>query len=346
MFGGPIVEIVLVLLFVFVTMSAIVSSAQELIFQVFGWRARNLRRTIERMLADNTYGNEIGGRIYRHPLLNSGGGARKQVTHIDPETFAIAFAAAVQPSWSTGDPVAALPESIDALKEGELKHRLKLIIPQPLAGQDYRETILQSLNTWFDAAIRKSQESYKADARALAYVIAAVVTVTLNVSPIEITQRMMSDKALRTSVSSAMPQLTPLLGTASAAPSAVDAVQQLSAPAANMLALVQCSEAQTSLPIGWSWMAGALDAASSKKPDAASGAFVQEERACKQAAARVEDGGGVESLVEGRTFERQFGPTFRTDPPLLILAGWLITVIAAAQGSPFWFSLIQKLIRR
>ena len=37
-------------------MSAIVSSAQELIFQAFGWRTRNLRRTVERMLADDGRG--------------------------------------------------------------------------------------------------------------------------------------------------------------------------------------------------------------------------------------------------------------------------------------------------
>ena len=73
-------------------MSAIVSSAQELIFQAFGWRTRNLRRTIERMLADDVYKNEIGKRFYRHPMLNGAGGARKQLSHIEPETFAIAMA--------------------------------------------------------------------------------------------------------------------------------------------------------------------------------------------------------------------------------------------------------------
>jgi hypothetical protein len=93
-------------------------------------------------------------------------------------------------------------------------------------------------------------------------------------------------------------------------------------------------------------MAGALDAVGQKKTDAAGGILDQEERACREAAARVGSAPGMESIVQGRTFEREFGPTFKTDPPLLILAGWLITVIAAAQGAPFWFNLIQKLLRR
>ena len=347
MFGGPLVEIVLVMLFVFVTMSAIVSSVQELVFQVFGWRTRNLRRTIERMLTDDTYGKEIGRRVYRHPLLNGAGGARKQLVHIEPDTFAIAVATAVQPDYSTGDPIAELPESVEALREGQLKHRLSLIIPQPKEGEDHREAIRAALTSWFDSSIRKSQETYKADAKTLAYVIAAAATVTLNVSPIEIGQRMMNDEALRTSVGSLMPQIAPLLSSTASSDTATEAVAKLGGdPAvANMLAVLQCSESQSSMPIGWPWMAGALDAIGKKDRAPGSSALSTEQNACKHAADKV-SGAGVGELVQGRSFEREFGPNFKTDPPLMILLGWLITVLAAAQGAPFWFNLIQKIVRR
>jgi hypothetical protein len=345
-FGGPLVQIVLVLLFVFVTMSAIVSSAQELIFQVFGWRTRNLRRTIERMLTDDTYGKEIGRRVYRHPLLNGAGGARKQLTHIEPDTFAIAVATAVQPDYSTGDPIAELPESVEALREGQLKHRLSLIIPQPKEGEDHREAIRTALTAWFDSSIRKSQETYKADAKALAYVIAAAATVTLNVSPIEISQRMMNDEALRTSVGSLMPQITPLLSSPAASGSPTEALASLGDPAvANVLAVLQCSESQSSLPIGWPWMANALDAIGKKNRPAGESALALEQTSCQQAADKVSTA-GVRELVQTKSFEREFGPNFKTDPPLMILIGWLITVLAAAQGAPFWFNLIQKLVKR
>jgi hypothetical protein len=342
-FGGPVFAIVLVLLFVFVTMSAIVSSAQELIFQAFGWRTRNLRRTVERMLADDTYKNEIGRRVYRHPLLNGAGGARKQLTNIEPDTFAIAVATAVQPDYSTGDPIAELPASVEALREGQLKHRLQLIIPQPRDGENYRESIRQALMTWFNTSIAKSQSTYKADAKVLAYIIAAAATVTLNVSPIEITQRMMNDEALSTSVASVMPQLTPLLSTAAASGSTTEVIQTLEPQAANMLAVLNCQKNQTSLPIGWPWMAGALD---SLGKSAASSLLSKEQKSCQEAAAKVEGDPEARALVQGKTFEREFGPNFKTDSPMLILLGWLITVIAAAQGAPFWFNLIQKVVKR
>jgi len=346
-FGGPVVEIVVVLLFVFVTMSAIVSSAQELIFQAFGWRTRNLRRTIERMLTDNVYGKEIGRRVYRHPLLNGAGGARKQLTYIEPDTFAIAVATAVQPDYSTGDPLLELPASVEAMRDGPLKHRLSLIIPQAKEGENHREAIRTALTTWFDTSIRKSQETYKADAKALAYVIAAAATVTLNVSPIEIVQRLMNDKALRTSVGSVMPQIAPLLSNTASAGSATEAVARLGGdPAvANVLAVLQCSESQSSMPIGWPWMAGALDAIGKKGRSLSSSAMATEASACKQAADKVTTA-GIKELVQSKSFEREFGPNFKTDPPLMILLGWLITVLAAAQGAPFWFNLIQKVVKR
>lgn len=342
MFGGPVFAIVLVLLFVFVTMSAIVSSAQELIFQAFGWRTRNLRRTIERMLADDVYKNEIGRRVYRHPLLNGAGGARKQLSHIEPDTFAIAVATAVQPDWSTGDPISTLPQSVEALRDGQLKQRLQLIIPQPKEGENYRESIRQALITWFNTSMTKAQNTYKADAKVLAYTIAAAATVVFNVSPIEIGQRMVNDEALRSTIGSVMPELTPLLTRAATSGSATDAMQTLQPQAANILAVLNCRENQTSLPIGWPWMAGAFDTLS----DGASSLLSAEQRTCQEAATRASGDPKVQMLVQGRTFEREFGPNFKTDPPFLILLGWLITAIAAAQGAPFWFNLIQRVIKR
>jgi hypothetical protein len=55
---------------------------------------------------------------------------------------------------------------------------------------------------------------------------------------------------------------------------------------------------------------------------------------------------GVKFTVSASEFMPQFGPNFRTDPWYAILIGWLITTFAAAQGAPFWFDLLRKLIDR
>jgi hypothetical protein len=92
-------------------------------------------------------------------------------------------------------------------------------------------------------------------------------------------------------------------------------------------------------------MAGVLDAVGQRGRDASSSAIATEESSCKLAADKVTTA-GIRDLVQSKSFEREFGPNFKTDPPLMILLGWLITVLAAAQGAPFWFNLIQKVVKR
>jgi hypothetical protein len=373
--GGTLFEIVLVLLFVFITMSAIVSSAQELLFQALGWRSRKLRKTVEGMLSDKTYGKMIADRVFRHPMVSGAEGGRKRVSYIEPAAFVTALATAVQPRDSQGDPVDELPFSVAALKAGDLRQRLLLVVP-PASAAPPREAIEKAASDWFDAAIRKNAQRYKADASAASYLIAAVATVALNVSPIEIAQRLTTDEALRTTFASAVPDLAPLLynpgqglpintpaasslsgdGSADLGVESAGGLEARLDPAqlATMLAVYQCAESKFSLPVGWPWMANAATFLDRNGASAALG--LSEENACAAAADRalgVEDpeiAAGVQKLLSGdfaRTgFEREYGPSFTTDSPLLIFLGWLIMVVAAGQGAPFWFNLLQRFVRR
>ena len=340
-FGGPLLEIIATLLFVFVAMSAIVSSVGDMVIGVAGWRVRNLRKTIEHMLHDETYGLEIARRVYRHPLIN-GVGVKKQINYIEPETFVVALATAVQPEWSHAEPVAELPYSVDALKSGALRERLKLIIPPADISGDRREAVRQSILAWFDTSIRKSQERFKADARMLSYIIAACATVILNVSPIEITQRLLNDAALRSSLAASVTSLMPTTVPGTSLADSVslntpstglpETVLAPSAPETRLLLTARsCQSSGLSLPIGWPWMTAGLD------------------RINENALASQVLSAGAANCPEslgGSARQADLGPNFETDAPLIILLGWLITVFAAAQGAPFWFNMIQKFVRR
>lgn len=386
--GGALVEIVIVLLFVFVTMSAIVSSAQELFFQVFGVRSAKLRKTVQRMLCDDEYDKEIWRRVYYHPLIAGVDGGKKRVTWIKPESFALAVANAVQPADSRADPLEDLPNSVDALRDGELKVRLQQVLP-PAGAHARREDIQRALAEWFETAARKTGESYKSDATAASYVIAAIAVVTLNVSPIEITQRLVADDALRTTFASAVPDLAPMLfnpgeGVSFSTPAANSPALQ-SAPAVSttiaaapanasledftrqqqeqartrlgrqdierMLTLYKCAESRLSLPIGWEWMAETASSLGSNRNIKAMIGGASETEACETAIANADTPALKASLTQlqlssNTSFEREYGPNFETDNPLLVIAGWLIMMIAAAQGAPFWFDLIKKFIQR
>jgi len=368
--GGALFEVVLVVLFVFVTMSAIVSSAQELLFQTLGWRSRKLRKTVEKMLSDSEYEEEISRRIYRHPLITGEEGSRKHITFIEPSSFALALAHAVQPANSNAEPLEDLPNSIEALRDGELKRRLQMMLP-PASSTFKREDIEKAVSAWFDTAARKTGEGYKADAKAASYVIAAVATVALNVSPIEITQRLLADDALRTTFASAVPDLAPMLyNPGEGVPVATQAsntqalegqAQQAEADASQMrpedlermLSLYKCAESRLSLPVGWAWMADAATAAEARGVNTVIGGKSEAE-ACKQAITDAATSGNAAltaslsklNLNAQTSFKREYGPSFENDHPVLIFGGWIIMMIAAGQGAPFWFNLLQRFVRR
>ena len=383
MFGGPLFDIVLVVFFVFLTMSAVVSSLQELIIQALRWRSQNLRQGIHQMLGgDSYYKEDIAKRFYRHPLIAALGGSHSRITHIEPETFVTAAATAVLPEWSTKDAVLALPDSVAALKDGELKHRLTLILPPPEANSGdpdkYRDLIKVTMISWFDQSTRKMGERYKADATALSYVIAASLTVLFNVSPIEIAQRLSTDNSLRTAFASVVPELSSTLfnsGQGFPVSQAIQADQNPSGPASmggsrlssvdvqTMLSVYQCTRNRIQLPLGWPWMADAVDSLSrsdlgrqvhvpSEKEscnNALNSANTTEPVKTKLQALGIASTSPTPTRAKGKGDimpDRKFGPSFSTDNPGMILLGWLLATFAAAQGAPFWFDALKKVLQR
>ena len=211
MFGGPLVELVLVMFFVFLTMSAIVSTLQEVLAQTLRTRTRTLQKCIRQMLHDNVYGNQIYQRFFRHPRIAVPGRAVNQLTNIDPEDFAVAMATAVQPDDSADDCIAELPASIRALKDGDLKQRLRLAMPDVFRENADAELIKQSVTAWYNASMNKTMEIYKSETRMRLYVVAAVATVLFNVSPIKIAQALQAQPELRQAFASAVPELSTMV---------------------------------------------------------------------------------------------------------------------------------------
>jgi len=138
------------------------------------------------------------------------------------------------------------------------------------------------------------------------------------------------------------------------------------------VALIHCSQNELSLPIGWPWMAQLTDRVANSKVSS----FItvdSDQRSCQRALAEA---GASPDLVNklsviggsaladqakqayaaldtktampaaAATFQKRYGPSFDRDPPLNILLGWLIAILAGAQGAPFWFNVLKKLIER
>ena len=382
MLDSPLFQMALALLLVFLVMAAIVSLIQQFIVEGFRMRARNLRRSIFRLLSDKTYKDEIAKRFYRHPMTAALSGGRAEVTHMEQDTFITALASAVQPNWSNGDAILALPASVAALKDGELKQRLQLILPPPGAT---REEIAAAVRAWFDTSAQKMQERFKADCVALSWGVAAMVTIGLNVSAIEIGRRLQDNDNLRSALASVTPELvqSSTVATLAVAPGGSETAAQAGDAAAGLnpnevvtlLTVVRCATGDSDIPVGWDWMAATIQSVSERTAANSNNACadaqqrvgdnpalqqrlaVLEARAPQVALVSTADAAEPDAAATEETAPTQratstaeatalYGPTFERNGIWETLLGWLIVIVAAAQGAPFWFNAIRRIVGR
>jgi hypothetical protein len=348
-------------------MSAIVSVLQHLVIEGFRWRSRSLRASIRNLLRDDVYRDDIVKRFFRHPMTASLTGDRSMVTAIEPTTFVTALASAVQPAWSTGDPIESLPASVAALKDGGLKQRLGLVLPPAVAD---RAEIERRVIAWFASAETKMSEKFKADITALSWGLAVGATVLFNVSAIEIVQRLRSDGELRTAFASVVPTIAPavydktqgLVGVAQAQAggplTAVTDTGQAINPhdVGALLTVFECVKGNSDLPVGWPWMADlvqrfrgdgvGLDPCENAVRSVSSDQLMSSLREIQKRAPASFSAAGTDVTMSAPDRKPQYGPTFGRDGPLEVLLGWMITIAAAAQGAPFWFNMLRKVTGR
>lgn len=370
MLNNTLIQIALALLFVFLVMAAVVSLVQQFIVQGFRLRARNLRGSITKLLSDDVYTDQIAKRFYRHPMTMALSGGRSEPTELDEDTFVLALASAVQPAWSTGDAVESLPASVNALKDGPLRQRLMLVMPP--AGAN-REVITNNVKAWFRSTTNKMSERFKADCIALSYGVAVVATLLLNVSAIEIVNRLRSDDQMRAAFASVAPDLATRVYAASSSPEAAAAspptvanavagsnTAPTSATEAQMPALdvqqagqmwtvFQCAKGRSDIPVGWGWMADVVSRIDAKQErnDPCNDAIesAASDPALQQRLVKFQD--RLPQAVAGAAKqEHLYGPTFERNGVWEVLLGWLITIVAAAQGAPFWFNALRKVAGR
>lgn len=307
-------EVALGLFLIFFVLSLAASAVMSMLQKAIHLRARNLRMGIVRLFGGD---REIINRFYAHPLITPAttGGP----THtIDAEEFAAALARAILPKGAKGDPIAALPSAIANLPDGRLKDRLSLIVPNEFASRD---EALASVKMWFENASRGISHAYELLVRRIMYIIAAILVIGLNVNAISIGETLFSNSSLRQTLADAAVNIA-----SKDEAEATSAVAQAQA--------IECVRAIGGFPIGWEGLQDFLNMPVADPSKC-------EELLGPEAADALVGVGRQPVKVAG--FDQ---PWELTKDLAALLLGWLITIIAVAQGAPFWFDLLRSFTGR
>ncbi|HVE59492.1 MAG TPA: hypothetical protein VNB22_21965 [Pyrinomonadaceae bacterium] len=316
MLGLETLDVVIGMIFVFLTLSLVCSAVNEIIEAWFNKRAQYLEKGMKELLSDpGTVNSQMMAAIYNHPLIAAlfrgkyGVEGNNLPSYIPAENFAGALIDVFlnssnnpgtnitsPPTVVTSPPSASF--SIDSLRTlvdanitdpvlGPAAKALRALLDS--AGNN-PETLKKSVENWFDSSMDRVSGWYKRRTQVIILVLGLVVAIGTNADSITISNSLSHDKALRDSLVKAAEEYakndasqpgtnTPCSTAPNTAKCKLDAEMD--------------SIRKLGLPIGWNW----------------------------------NDPNLVPQSWEGG---------------LLKIFGWLITAFAISLGAPFWFDLLNK----
>jgi hypothetical protein len=214
MFGLQILDIAIGLIFVYLLLALICTTASELLAGIFNRRSRNLFIGIRGLLEDENVrlgnpkdpgdpkGKGLVDLFYAHPLIKSLSGRQTQgetkskPSYIPSRTFALALLDIIEPANPDKERnIDDIRAAIKALP-GDSDFRRTLLILLDEAKSDLGK-LQKGIEEWFNNAMDRVSGWYKRRTQVIVFVIAVMVTSVANADTIQIAKTLANDAALR-----------------------------------------------------------------------------------------------------------------------------------------------------
>lgn len=306
--ASQVLEIAIALAFVYFLLSLITSGIAEVIAVSLRLRARTLETGLRELL-----GSEKADQLFEHSLVSKmAKGERKTPSYLSARNFAFALIDTVAPP-PEGTPgsrnvLNAVAESVATLPS-PLKQQLSPLVED---AQGDLTRFRASVEDWFDDSMLRVSGWYKRRSQVIVFILAALVTVGLNVDTLRITDRLWDDGALRESVvGAAIETVQAEQATGGGAPSGDEAVAS---------------------------DAGGVGAATDEPGADAGASFGDVGAALDETKASLDTFEGLQLPVGWNEANDDW-------LNLQTLTGWLVTFFAVSLGAPFWFDALSRLAR-
>jgi hypothetical protein len=307
MFNSTVLEVAIGLIFVYLLLSMICSSLNEVIAGILATRSKTLKQGIRSLLAGD---DDILGKIYANPLIKS---LHRQTwfdkfcfkrergpSYIPAHTFALALFDTVTHEKNgvqvaeadskdlqkyAENSFAAMESSINAISNDAIKRPLGAILKSAKEqAETWEEAIAEarkSTEQWFDDTMDRVTGWYARKTQIIMAILAVIIVGGANIDTIMISRNLAEDSILRASI------------TAAAADFVNNPDVEVPDSSYKKVEILTEKLKSFSLPIGW---------------------------------------------TKDNSWEWEFNKLISK------LAGLLLTAIAVSFGAPFWFDLLKKLI--
>jgi hypothetical protein len=352
-----VLDVVIGLVFIYLLYSMLTTILQELLATWFSFRSKLLERAIFRMLEDGSlfdkrfssfkslfkkpdhiqHSKTLTGMFYNHPMVKYLGENRynSKPSYITKETFSKVMIDLLHgDDINTGDDIKPVIE--DSIREGKLalsnipigKQTLRYIRSVWIDAQGDVDVFRKSLEQWFDDTMERCSGWYKKYTQYILLILGLLIAIIFNVNTIEIIGKLEKDPALRESIVQQADAFT------KAHPDLYQ--ERVTGLNANKNFTVAYSK-QDSLALK-----NKLDSVARAKNDS----LLNRGKVLTQRADSLlkEDIAKANGLLGTGIGSYSFKWTEWTTILSSIL-GWLITALALSLGAPFWFDLLNKLMK-
>jgi len=361
MFNSVVLDIVIGLIFIYLLYSLMATIIQEIIASYFGFRAKILERAIFRMLEDeNKFNSKFKSILYLFKKFGNGGGAnsisyeyykhplilflgesdsRGKPAYINKETFSKVIVDLLRgKDVKPGDDIRPLiQQSLDENKTnwGQAKiSEQTLIYLKSIwadANGDVKEFRLH-LEAWFDETMDRASGWYKKHIQFILFFIGLAIAIVFNVDTIKIVNKLEKDPKLREQIvqqADAFVKDHPNLDT--------DLMQQ---EIDYKKALEQQSNSNSSLSgRSGSILQDSLELAKYQFLKARRDTLINRAESFMK-----NDINNVHQVLGLEWDNYDYGSSLIISLLKSIL-GWVITALALSLGAPFWFDLLNKLMK-
>ncbi|MBP0004177.1 MAG: hypothetical protein J7642_10750 [Cyanobacteria bacterium SBC] len=216
----PILNVAIGLVFVYLTLSLVVSAIQEAISALLEWRAIHLKGSIEKLLIDRT----LVASLYEHPLfasLNQQGDTLlnwfKQKwldrgsagpSYVPSTVFATVLLAVLvdryQLEFETDTTAESAWSQLNAISDNpSLRITLQTLVKQAQTRSNDRFLVnwKTEIAQWFDLTMERASGVYRRNAKGVALLLGLMLTLVTNADTLNILDRLSADGEIRSSVS-------------------------------------------------------------------------------------------------------------------------------------------------
>lgn len=203
MFGSTVLDVAIGLVFVYLLLAIICTSANEILSGVTKSRGKLLREGIQQLLdnqptsAAKNNSLALFEEFYKHSLITSMMRGNRHPAYLPARTFSTVLVDILANDRVGRVDVAGIEKGLEALPDGDVKESLLALVQ---STEDEVGDVQLAIEGWFEDAMDRVSGWYKRKTQIWTVLLAIAVTVLSNADTLQITRRLWQDPVLRSAV--------------------------------------------------------------------------------------------------------------------------------------------------